>query len=70
MFHAVFSEGDPRIDELASSIPVGRVGRPDDVARSGHVSGRSAQWIHNRPDDFRVRRSEPGFAGALRGDHE
>ena len=34
MFHEVMPEGDPKIDSLAASIPVRRVGRPDDVARA------------------------------------
>ena len=34
MFHEVMPEGDPKIDSLAASIPVKRVGRPDDVARA------------------------------------
>ena len=34
MFHEVMPEGDPKIDSLAASIPVKRVGKPDDVARA------------------------------------
>ena len=33
-FHAILPEGDPRIDALARSIPVRRVGQPADVARA------------------------------------
>jgi len=34
MFHDVLPEGDPRIGQLAASIPVGRIGEPDDVAHA------------------------------------
>lgn len=34
MFHDVLPPGDPRIDKLAQSIPVGRLGEPRDVARA------------------------------------
>jgi NAD(P)-dependent dehydrogenase (short-subunit alcohol dehydrogenase family) len=34
MFHKVFAEGDPKIDSIGRSLPVGRVGSPDDVARA------------------------------------
>jgi NAD(P)-dependent dehydrogenase (short-subunit alcohol dehydrogenase family) len=34
MFHDVLPPGDPRIGALAQSIPVRRLGRPDDVARA------------------------------------
>ena len=33
MFHNVFEKGDPKIDEIAQTIPMKRVGHPDDVAR-------------------------------------
>lgn len=34
MFHRVVPENSPRIEELEKSIPVGRLGQPDDVARA------------------------------------
>lgn len=34
MFHKVFAEGDPKIQKIAESIPVKRVGTPGDVARA------------------------------------
>jgi NAD(P)-dependent dehydrogenase (short-subunit alcohol dehydrogenase family) len=34
MFHEVIPRGSPKVDQLARSIPVGRIGRPDDVARA------------------------------------
>ena len=34
MFHDVIPENDPRLEELAASIPVRRLGQPDDVARA------------------------------------
>jgi len=34
MFHNVFKEGDPKIDEIAQTIPMKRVGLPSDVARA------------------------------------
>jgi NAD(P)-dependent dehydrogenase (short-subunit alcohol dehydrogenase family) len=50
MFHEVLPEGDPRIEGLAKSIPVRRIGRPEDVANavrffaspdSGFVTGQT-----------------------------
>ena len=34
MFHEVIPQGSPKMDQLARSIPVGRIGRPNDVARA------------------------------------
>jgi NAD(P)-dependent dehydrogenase (short-subunit alcohol dehydrogenase family) len=34
MFHNVVPAGSDRETRLAASIPVGRIGRPDDVARA------------------------------------
>jgi len=34
MFHEVIPRGSPKVDQLARSIPVGRIGRPNDVARA------------------------------------
>ena len=34
MFHEVLPKGDPRISKLAQSIPVGRLGTPEDVAHA------------------------------------
>jgi 3-oxoacyl-[acyl-carrier protein] reductase len=34
MFHGMFPDGGERVEALARSIPVGRLGRPDDVARA------------------------------------
>jgi NAD(P)-dependent dehydrogenase (short-subunit alcohol dehydrogenase family) len=34
MFHEVIPQGSPKVDQLARSIPVGRIGRPSDVARA------------------------------------
>jgi NAD(P)-dependent dehydrogenase (short-subunit alcohol dehydrogenase family) len=34
MFHNVVPQGDPKIDQIARSIPVKRVGHPSDVARA------------------------------------
>jgi NAD(P)-dependent dehydrogenase (short-subunit alcohol dehydrogenase family) len=34
MFHEVIPQGSPKLDQLARSIPVGRIGRPSDVARA------------------------------------
>ena len=34
MFHDVLPQGDPRIEALAQTIPVRRLGRPEDVART------------------------------------
>ena len=49
MFHEILPENDPRIDKLAQTIPMKRVGTPDDVAHavmyfaapeSGFVTGQ------------------------------
>ncbi len=34
MFHNVVPEGSPKLDDMANSIPVKRLGQPDDVARA------------------------------------
>jgi NAD(P)-dependent dehydrogenase (short-subunit alcohol dehydrogenase family) len=34
MFHEVLPVGSPRIDTIAAAVPVGRLGKPDDVARA------------------------------------
>jgi 3-oxoacyl-[acyl-carrier protein] reductase len=34
MFHEVIPQGSPKVEQLARSIPVGRIGRPSDVARA------------------------------------
>jgi 3-oxoacyl-[acyl-carrier protein] reductase len=34
MFHDVIPRGSPKAEQLARSIPVGRIGRPSDVARA------------------------------------
>lgn len=34
MFHGVIPVGDPRVERIAASIPVGRLGQPDDVAHA------------------------------------
>ena len=50
MFHDVLPQGDPRIESLAQSIPVRRLGQPEDVARmvlfladpaSGFITGQT-----------------------------
>jgi len=50
MFNAVFAEGDPRIDQIGKTLPVGRVGLPADVANatlflaspdSGFITGQT-----------------------------
>lgn len=46
MFHDVIPQGSPKLDQLARSIPVGRIGRPDDVARAVmFFSSRDADFI-------------------------
>ncbi len=34
MFHNVFEAGDPKIDQIAQTIPMKRIGQPSDVARA------------------------------------
>jgi 3-oxoacyl-[acyl-carrier protein] reductase len=46
MFHEVIPAGSPKLDQLARAIPVGRIGRPDDVARAVmFFSSRDADFI-------------------------
>ncbi|MET3845117.1 SDR family oxidoreductase [Bradyrhizobium sp. OAE829] len=46
MFHKVIPPGSPKVDQLARSIPVGRIGRPSDVARAVmFFSSRDADFI-------------------------
>ena len=45
MFHEVIPQGSPKAGQLARSIPVGRIGRPDDVARA-------VMFFSNRDADF------------------
>jgi 3-oxoacyl-[acyl-carrier protein] reductase len=46
MFHEVIPQGSPKVDQLARAIPVGRVGRPDDVARAVmFFSSRDADFV-------------------------
>ncbi|MBR1194691.1 SDR family oxidoreductase [Bradyrhizobium sp. AUGA SZCCT0240] len=46
MFHEVIPQGSPKVDQLARSIPVGRIGRPNDVARAVmFFASRDADFI-------------------------
>jgi 3-oxoacyl-[acyl-carrier protein] reductase len=45
MFHSVIPVGDPREKTLAASIPMKRLGRPDDVARA-------VMFFSDRANDF------------------
>ena len=46
MFHEIVPHGSQKLDQLARTIPVGRIGRPDDVARAVmFFSGRDADFI-------------------------
>ena len=45
MFHEVIPQGSPKVDALARSIPVGRIGRPNDVARA-------VMFFASRDSDF------------------
>ena len=46
MFYEVIPQGSPKIDQLARSIPVGRIGRPGDVARAVmFFASRDADFI-------------------------
>ncbi len=46
MFHEIVPQGSPKVEQLARSIPVGRIGRPNDVARAVmFFSGRDADFI-------------------------
>jgi len=50
MFHQLVPEGDPKIEEIADSIPIKRLGRPEDIAnavgffaapQSGFITGQT-----------------------------
>lgn len=46
MFHEVIPEGSAKVEQLARSIPVGRIGRPNDVARAVmFFASRDADFI-------------------------
>ena len=46
MFHEVIPQGSPKVEQLARSIPVGRIGRPSDVARAVmFFASRDADFI-------------------------
>jgi 3-oxoacyl-[acyl-carrier protein] reductase len=46
MFHEIVPQGSPKVEQLARSIPVGRIGRPIDVARAVmFFAGRDADFI-------------------------
>ena len=46
MFHEIVPQGSPKVEQLARSIPVGRIGRPSDVARAVmFFAGRDADFI-------------------------
>ena len=46
MFYEIVPQGSPKVEQLARTIPVGRVGRPDDVARAVmFFASRDADFI-------------------------
>jgi NAD(P)-dependent dehydrogenase (short-subunit alcohol dehydrogenase family) len=46
MFHEVIPQGSPKVEQLARSIPVGRIGQPGDVARTVmFFASRDADFI-------------------------
>ena len=46
MFHGIVPEGSPQEEKLGRSIPVGRLGEPDDVARAVmFFAGRDAGFV-------------------------
>jgi 3-oxoacyl-[acyl-carrier protein] reductase len=46
MFHEIVPQDSPKVEQLAHSIPVGRIGRPNDVARAVmFFAGRDADFI-------------------------
>ena len=46
MFHEIVPQGSPKANQLARSIPVGRIGQPNDVARAVmFFAGRDADFI-------------------------
>jgi 3-oxoacyl-[acyl-carrier protein] reductase len=46
MFHEMIPQGSPKVEQLARSIPVGRIGQPNDVARAVmFFASREADFI-------------------------
>ena len=46
MFYEIVPQGSPKVEQLARTIPVGRVGRPEDVARAVmFFASRDADFI-------------------------
>jgi 3-oxoacyl-[acyl-carrier protein] reductase len=46
MFHEMIPQGSPKVNQLARSIPVGRIGQPNDVARAVmFFASREADFI-------------------------
>ena len=46
MFHEMIPRGSPKVDQLAGSIPIGRIGQPREVARAVmFFSSREADFI-------------------------
>jgi 3-oxoacyl-[acyl-carrier protein] reductase len=62
MFHEVIPQGSPKADQLARSIPVGRIGRPVDVARA-------VMFFASRDADFVTGQSLYVCGGASIGSH-
>jgi 3-oxoacyl-[acyl-carrier protein] reductase len=62
MFHEVIPQGSPKADQLARSIPVGRIGRPADVARA-------VMFFASRDADFVTGQSLYVCGGASIGSH-
>ncbi len=46
MFHAVVPKGSPKVDQIAASIPVKRLGQPEDVAHAvSYFAARQASFV-------------------------
>lgn len=44
--HAAVGDAEARLRELGGLVPLGRVGRPDEIARwVGHLVDREAEWV-------------------------
>ncbi len=62
MFHGVIPVGDPKVAQIAASIPVKRLGQPADVAHAVRFFCRRGGRLRHRPGVVRVRwhqRREP-----------